>query len=52
MDVSVFRCISSADGEAFGFTRRRVSRFKSFSEAPRLAWKCGTYMSDSPIRAL
>jgi hypothetical protein len=29
-----------------------VSRFKSFSEAPRLARKCGTHRSDNPIRAL
>jgi hypothetical protein len=29
-----------------------VSRIKSFSEAPRLAWKCGTDRSDSPVRAL
>jgi hypothetical protein len=29
-----------------------VSRFKSFSEAPRLAQKCGTRMSDCPIRVL
>jgi hypothetical protein len=29
-----------------------VSRFKSFSEAPCLAWKCGTQRSDSPVRAL
>jgi hypothetical protein len=29
-----------------------VSGFKSFSEAPRLAQKCGTYRSDSPIRPL
>jgi hypothetical protein len=29
-----------------------VSLFKSFGEAPRLAWKCGTRRSDSPIRAL
>jgi hypothetical protein len=29
-----------------------VSVFKSFSEAPGLAWKCGTRRSDSPIRAL
>jgi hypothetical protein len=29
-----------------------VSRFKSFSEAPHLARKCGTCGSDSPIRAL
>jgi hypothetical protein len=29
-----------------------VSRFKSLSEAPRLARKCGTCRSDSPVRAL
>jgi hypothetical protein len=29
-----------------------VSRFKSFSEAPRFAQKCGTRRSDSPVRAL
>jgi hypothetical protein len=29
-----------------------VSWLKSFSEAPCLAWKCGTHMSDSPVRAL
>jgi hypothetical protein len=29
-----------------------VSGLKSFSEAPRLAQKCGTHRSDSPIRAL
>jgi hypothetical protein len=29
-----------------------VFGFKSFSEAPRLAWKCGIHRSDSPIRAL
>jgi hypothetical protein len=29
-----------------------VSRFKSFSEAPCLARKCGTCKSDSPVRAL
>jgi hypothetical protein len=29
-----------------------MSGFKSFSEAPRLAWKCGTRRSDSPVRAL
>jgi hypothetical protein len=29
-----------------------VSGFKSFSEAPRPAWKCGTHKSDSPVRAL
>jgi hypothetical protein len=28
-----------------------VSGFKSFSEAPCLAWKCGTRRSDSPVRA-
>jgi hypothetical protein len=29
-----------------------VSGFKSFSEAPQLAQKCGTRRSDSPVRAL
>jgi hypothetical protein len=29
-----------------------VSGFKSFSEAPCLAWKCGTHRSDSLVRAL
>jgi hypothetical protein len=29
-----------------------VFRFKSFSEAPRLAQKCGTHRSDSHVRAL
>jgi hypothetical protein len=29
-----------------------VSGFKSFSEAPCFAWKCGTHRSDSPVRAL
>jgi hypothetical protein len=29
-----------------------VSGFKSFSEAPHLAKKCGTRRSDSPVRAL
>jgi hypothetical protein len=27
-----------------------MSGFKSFSEAPHLAQKCGTHRSDSPIR--
>jgi hypothetical protein len=27
-------------------------RFKSFSEAPHLAQKCGTRRSDCPVRAL
>jgi hypothetical protein len=29
-----------------------VSGLKTFSEAPCLAWKCGTHRSDSPVRAL
>jgi hypothetical protein len=29
-----------------------VFGFKSFSEAPRLAQKCGTHRSDSLVRAL
>jgi hypothetical protein len=28
-----------------------VPGFKSFSEAPHLAWKCGICRSDSPVRA-
>jgi hypothetical protein len=29
-----------------------VSRFKSFGEAPYLAWMCGTHRSGSPVSAL
>jgi hypothetical protein len=29
-----------------------VSGCTTFSEAPHLAWKCGTHRSDSPVRAL
>jgi hypothetical protein len=29
-----------------------VFGFKSFSEAPHLAWKSGTRRTDSPVRAL
>jgi hypothetical protein len=29
-----------------------VSKCITFSEAPRLAQKCGTHWSDSPVRAL
>jgi hypothetical protein len=29
-----------------------ISGCITFSEAPHLAWKCGTYRSDNPIRAL
>jgi hypothetical protein len=29
-----------------------LSGFKYFSEAPRLARKCGTHRSDNPVRAL
>jgi hypothetical protein len=29
-----------------------VFTLKSFSEAPCLAWKCGTHISDSHVRAL
>jgi hypothetical protein len=34
------------------FLTDMVSGFKSFSEAPCLAWKCGTHRSDNPVRAL
>jgi hypothetical protein len=29
-----------------------VSRFKSFSEAPHVVWKCGTHSCDSLVRGL
>jgi hypothetical protein len=29
-----------------------VFGFKSFSEAPHLAWKCGTHRSDDLVRVL
>jgi hypothetical protein len=29
-----------------------VSRCITFSEAPRLSWKCGTHRGDSHVRAL
>jgi hypothetical protein len=51
-DVGVLPRISSADEETFGFTHECGTGFKSFSEAPRLAWKCGTLRSDNPIRDL
>jgi hypothetical protein len=51
-NVRVFPCILSADGETFGFTRGRDVWVYIFSEAPRLARKCGTRRSDSHVRAL
>jgi hypothetical protein len=51
-DIGVFPYISSADEEAFGFTRGRGVRVKFFSGAPCLARKCGTRKSDNPVRAL
>jgi hypothetical protein len=39
-------------GKHLSFLVDVVSRFKSFSEAPCLAQKCGTRRSDSPVRAL
>jgi hypothetical protein len=38
--------------EHFVLLTDMVSGFISFSEAPRLAWKCGTHRSDSPVRDL
>jgi hypothetical protein len=52
MGVGVFPCILSAAGKHLALLMDVVSRFKSFSEAPRHAWKCGTRKSDSPVRAL
>jgi hypothetical protein len=51
-DVGVFPCIYQPTGKHLTLLAVMVSRFESFSEAPRLAWKCGTRKSDSPIRAL
>jgi hypothetical protein len=39
-------------GKHFASLVDMVSGFKSFSEAPHLAWKCGTCRNDSPVRAL
>jgi hypothetical protein len=39
-------------GKHLALVTDMVSRFKTFSEAPGLAWKCGTHKSDSPVRAL
>jgi hypothetical protein len=39
-------------GKHLALLTNMVSRFKSFSEAPHLARKCGTCGSDSPVRAL
>jgi hypothetical protein len=39
-------------GKHLALVANTVSEFKSFSEAPCLARKCGTRRSDSPIRAL
>jgi hypothetical protein len=39
-------------GKHLALLTHMVSGFKSFSEAPCLACKCGTRRSDSPVRAL
>jgi hypothetical protein len=39
-------------GKHLALLKDVVSGFKSFSEAPRLAWKYGTRSCDSPVRAL
>jgi hypothetical protein len=39
-------------GKHLALLKNVVSGFKSFSEAPSFARKCGTYRSDSPVRAL
>jgi hypothetical protein len=39
-------------GKHLALLKDVVSGFKSFSEAPHIARKCGTHRSDSPVRAL
>jgi hypothetical protein len=51
-DVGVFPRMSSADEETLGYTRGRGVQLYYFSEAPRLARKCGTHRSDRHVRAL
>jgi hypothetical protein len=41
-----------AMGKHLALLADMVSRFKSFSEAPRLPQKCGTHRSDSPVMTL
>jgi hypothetical protein len=48
----VFLRISSANEETLGFTRGRGVWVRQLSEAPCIAWKCGTRRSDRPIRVL
>jgi hypothetical protein len=50
-DVGVFPCILSTDGKRLASLVGVVFGFKSFSEAPHFARKCGTRRSDSPVRA-
>jgi hypothetical protein len=51
-DVGVFPRISSADEKHLVLLANVVSRFDTFSEAPCLAQKSGTYRSDNLVMAL
>jgi hypothetical protein len=51
-DVGVFPCFYRLTGKHLALLTNVVSRFKSFSEAPRLAQKCGIGKSVSPVRTL
>jgi hypothetical protein len=51
-DVGVLSCIYWPTGKHLALLVDVVSGFMSFSEAPYLAWKCGTHKSDSHVRAL
>jgi hypothetical protein len=47
-----FLVVYRLTGKHLALLADMVSRLKSFSEATRLARKCGTRSSDSPVRAL
>jgi hypothetical protein len=50
MMLVCFLIFYQSTGKHLALLMDMVSGFKSFSEAPRLAWKCGTHRSDSPVR--
>jgi hypothetical protein len=52
MTLVCFLVFYHLTGKHLALLADMVSGFKSFSEAPCLAWKCITHMSGSPIRAL
>jgi hypothetical protein len=47
-----FLVFHRSTGKNLALLTNVVFRFKSFSEHPRLAWKCGTYRTNSLVRAL